>query len=471
MTESLAAPGARLIDASTGLALEGAVLAERIDGVATELEPLPTGAVFALTESSVDAALRCLGAWTAHRPVLPVDPSSTDAALEDLLTRFSPAVLTGLGEDHLARLGPAAGYRTTVLPALGPSLVREVDSPVPPHPDLAVLLSTSGSTGRPKLVRLSRSGIVANANAIAGALDIGPDSVAATTLPLFYSYGLSVLTSHLRAGATVVFTDGDVTGPALWAAVGTHGVTTLPLVPSQFEMLRRMRWRPDGQTRIRSMTAAGGRLRDETALHFHAGLSAHGGRLSVMYGQTEAGPRISILPPDQLERKIGSVGPAIPGVRLSIRLTDGTETVDPGLSGEVICHGPGVMMGYADEALDLAEPDSLGSTLRTGDLGRLDEDGYLWLSGRTNRIGKIFGIRVDLDAVERTLTAEGPVAAVAAGDAIRIWVEGPERRGAELARDLADHLRVPRSGVDVRFLDLLPTLPNGKTDYRALETL
>src|SRR6185437_12896064 len=125
--------------------------------------------------------------------------------------------------------------------------------------DLAVLLSTSGSTGRPKLVRLSRSGIVANANAIAGALDIGPDSVAATTLPL---------------------------------------------VPSQFEMLRRMRWRPDGQTRIRSMTAAGGRLRDETALHFHAGLSAHGGRLSVMYGQTEAGPRISILPPDQLERKI-----------------------------------------------------------------------------------------------------------------------------------------------------------------------
>lgn len=468
MTASLAAPGARLIDASTGLLLEGARLSAGIDRVAAELNALPPGAVFALTESTAAAALRLLGAWTARRPVLPVDPSTPDAGLEDLLTRFSPAVLTGLCEEHLTRLGRSPGYHAAVLPTLGPSLVR-VESPPRPHPELAMLLSTSGSTGRPKLVRLSRSGVVANAEAIAGALGIGSDSVAATTLPLFYSYGFSVLTSHLGAGATVVFTDGDVTGPALWSAVDTYGVTTLPLVPSQFEMLRRMRWRPESRPHIRSMTAAGGRLRDETALHFQAGLTAHGGSLFLMYGQTEAGPRIAVLPPGRLERKLGSVGPGIAGVRLSIRLDDGTETVEPGVNGEVICHGPSVMMGYADEAADLAEPDVLGGRLRTGDVGRLDENGFLWLSGRISRLGKVFGIRVDLDAVERTVTAEGPVAAVAVEDTIRIWVEGAERDGPELARDIADRLRVPHSGVDVRFLDLLPTLPNGKTDYRALE--
>ena len=471
MTARLAAPGARLIEASSGLVLEGAQLATRIDGVAAELESLPPGAVFTSAESTAAAALRILGAWTARRPVLPVDPSCGDPAFEDLLTRFRPAILTGLGEEQLTRLGHRAGYRVAQLPLLGPSLVRTVESTPSPHPELAVLLATSGSTGQPKLVRLSRSGVVANAEAIAGALAIGADSVAATTLPLFYSYGFSVLTSHLRAGATVVLADGDVTGRALWSAVDTHGVTTLPLVPSQLEMLRRLRWRPERHPRIRSLTAAGGRLRDDTALHFHALLSASGGRLSVMYGQTEAGPRIAILPPEALEKKLGSVGPAIAGVRLSIRLADGTETVEPGLSGEVICRGPGVMMGYADEALDLAEPDALNGTLRTGDLGRLDEDGCLWLSGRISRIGKVFGIRVDLDAVERTLAAEGPVAALAVDDTIRIWIQGPEGRGAESAQHVADSLRVPPSGVDVRFIDLLPTLPNGKTDYHALEAL
>jgi acyl-CoA synthetase (AMP-forming)/AMP-acid ligase II len=464
-----ASPGARLIDGATGHLLEGARLSARIDRVAAELADLPPGAVFTLTEPTTAAALRFLGAWTARRPVLPLDPSSPDSVLDDLLTRFLPAVLIGLSEGHLARLGNRTGYRATALPTLGPGLVREIASPSQPHPDLAVLLSTSGSTGQPKLVRLSRSGFLANAEAIAGALAIGPESVAATTLPLFYSYGLSVLTSHLRAGATIVLTDGDVTGRALWSAVDAHGVTTLALVPSQFEMLRRMRWRPEGHARIRSMTAAGGRLRDDTAAYFHSGLSTCGGRLFVMYGQTEAGPRISVLPPELLGEKLGSVGPGIAGVRLSIRLADGTETVEPGLSGEVICSGPSVMMGYANDAHKLAEPDELHGTLRTGDLGRLDEDGCLWLSGRTSRIGKVFGIRVDLDAVERTLTAEGPVAAVAVEDTIRIWVEGAGGREPELARDVADRLRVPHSGVEVRSLDLLPTLSNGKTDYRALE--
>lgn len=471
---TLIAPGARLIDAAAGVTVAGAELSARVGEVAAELDRLPPGPVFTLTGPTLAAALRYLGALAAGRAVLPLDPGATSAELSQLTARFSPAVLTGLDAGDLAEsaglAGTFAGYDVVKLPVLGLSLVRAdaAGEPPPPHPDLAVLLATSGSTGGPKLVRLSRRGIMANAAAITAAVGISGDDVAVTVLPLFYTYGLTVLNSHLAAGATVVLADGDITSRAFWDAVAAYDVTSLSLVPNHYEMLRRLRRGPDRYGRVRTMTVSGGRLRDETALYFHDGLRSQGGNLYVMYGQTEAGSRISVLPPDRLPHKLGSAGPGIPGVELSILRDDGTETTEPGVCGEVVCRSPSVMMGYANRAADLAEPDGCHGRLPTGDLGHLDADGYLWLRGRINRIGKVFGVRVDLAAVEQLLASRGPVAAVAADDRIRIWVEGPAGRERELARHVAEQLRVHWSGVEVRFTDRLPTLPSGKTDYRSL---
>ncbi len=472
---TLVAPNARLVDAATGVTVQGAQLSARIGAVATELDRLPPGPVFTLTGPTLPAALRYLGAWEAGRAVLPLDPAATSAELSQLMARFAPALLTGLDDGGHAGLpglaGTFGGYDTVKLPFLGPSLVR-VDAagePPPLHADLAVLLATSGSTGGPKLVRLSRRGVTANAAAITAAVGITGDDVAVTVLPLFYTYGLTVLNSHLVAGATVVLADGDITSQAFWDAVAAYGVTSLSLVPNQYEMLRRLRRGPDRYGRVRTMTVSGGRLRDETALYFHAGLRSRGGNLYVMYGQTEAGSRISVLPPDRLPDKLGSAGPAIGGVELSVLRDEGSETTEPGVCGEVVCRSPSVMMGYADRAGDLAEPDGCHGRLHTGDLGHLDAEGYLWLHGRINRIGKVFGIRVDLAAVEQMLASHGPVAAVAADDRIRIWVERPEGSAQDLARCVADQLRVHRSGVEVRFTGRLPTLASGKTDYRSLQ--
>ena len=113
-----------------------------------------------------------------------------------------------------------------------------------PHPDLAVLLATSGSTGNPKLVRLSRGAVLANARAIAAVLGIGADEVATTSLPLFYSYGMSVLNRHLVTGATVLVVDGGVLARAFWRRVAGYGATSLAAVPYQYEMLRRLRFDP-----------------------------------------------------------------------------------------------------------------------------------------------------------------------------------------------------------------------------------
>jgi acyl-CoA synthetase (AMP-forming)/AMP-acid ligase II len=188
-----------------------------------------------------------------------------------------------------------------------------------------------------------------------------------------------------------------------------------------------------------------------------------------MYGQTEAAPRITTLPPADLPAKVGSVGPALAGGRLSIRPADGTETTEPGVVGDVLYRGPNVMLGYAERVDDLAAGDVQDGLLETGDLGHLDADGYLYLDGRTRRIAKVFGVRLNLDDVERMAVDLGAVAAVAADDGIRIWVAGPSRDFQDDRVALAQRLRLHWTGIELRPIDDLPLLPNGKVDYRLLE--
>ncbi|GAA2634213.1 AMP-binding protein [Actinomadura fulvescens] len=462
-TDTLLHPAARLVDAATGAALSGGALRARVDEAATDYLRAPSGLVMARTPISVDAAVRYLGAMAAGRPIVLLDPALPAATTHDLIRRYEPAVLIG-GTDA------PDGYRAAELPALGRAWCPERPPETEPHPELCLLLATSGSTGSPKLVRLSRTAVLANARSIAAALGIDGDQVAPTSLPLFYSYGLSVLNSHLVAGATVVFEAEGIVGRAFWTAVTGHGVTSLAAVPAQYEMLRRLRFDPARHPALRTLTQAGGPLRPELLTDFAARMAAVGGDLRVMYGQTEATARMTVLPPGRLDDKPDSVGPAVPGGRLAIRAGDGEPVTSPRITGEVVYQGPNVMMGYAEHAADLARGDDLKGTLATGDLGHLDDEGFLYLTGRLKRIGKVFGTRLNLDDVERLAAGLGGVAAVGADDRVVVWAE---RASAEACRGaasaLAERLRLHHTGVEVRGIDRLPLLPNGKVDYRALE--
>ena len=437
-------PRARVVDAVTGEVLRQ----DRVDAAAAAFGKLPPGVVFALTPTEVGAVARYLGALVAGRPIALLDPDLDDTVLRGLVDRFGPVQVTGI------RTAPPDGYR-----ADGDTWVRESPA-VEPHPDLALLLTTSGSTGNPKLVRLSRSAVFANAAAIGDSLGITGDDVAPTTLPLFYTYGLSVLNSHVLRGATVVLERGGILQRDFWTAVGAHGVTSLAAVPYQYEMLRRLRFDPAAHPTLRTLTQAGGRLRPALIEDFAQRMAAVGGRLFVMYGQTEATARMTVLPPDRLADKLGSAGLPIPGGSLSI------------VDGEVVFSGPNVMMGYAESAADLARGDDLGGVLRTGDLGHLDDEGFLFITGRLKRIGKVFGVRVNLDDVERTLAPHGAVAAVAGDDKLHVFLEGADTDLTRSVRgELATFLGTHFSGLDVRGIDALPLLPTGKVDYRSLEAL
>ncbi|MFI7113554.1 AMP-binding protein [Nonomuraea sp. NPDC050227] len=427
---------AGLVVAGEQEGLAGDELARRVARVAEALSRLRPGPLFCGMRNNLASVLRYLAAWQTGRPIALLDPDLSAAALADLVGRFRPAALVGF--THAPDGPPGARGQAP-----------------DPHPDLAVLLATSGSTGNPKLVRLSREAVAANAAAIASALSIMPGEIAPTSLPLHYSYGLSVLNSHLHAGATVVLTEAGLLERSFWTHLDEHKCTSLAAVPYQYEMLRRLRFDRAEHPTIRTLTQAGGRLSPELVSLF----AAQADRFFVMYGQTEATARIAVLPPDRLADKPGSAGQAVPGGRLTI---DG---------GEVVYQGPNVMMGYAETAADLARPDDLGGVLRTGDLGRLDDEGFLYVTGRLRRIAKIFGVRVNLDDVEQLLRDTVPVAATSGDDRVTVWAEGLDAAGCRnLARRLGAELRLHWSGFDVRAVERLPLLPTGKIDYRALES-
>ncbi|KFZ83296.1 AMP-dependent acyl-CoA synthetase [Amycolatopsis sp. MJM2582] len=460
--------GARLIDVTSGRTLEGEELDTEVTRVGAALSLLPPGALFARMSVDLSSVLNYLGAFEAGRAIALIDPALDADVLAGLIERFRPAAVLSAPD------APAPeGYAVS-----DGHWVRESAEGVEPHPHLAVLLPTSGSTGNPKLVRLSRGAVYANADAIAEVLGIDRHEIAPTSLPLHYSYGLSVLNSHLVRGATVVIEPSGVLGRGFWDAVNEHKVTSLAGVPYHYEMLRRLKFDPAKYPTLRTLTQAGGKLRDDLVAQFNDKIREVGGRMFVMYGQTEAAPRMTTVPAERLAEKLGSAGPALPGGSFAIRREDGSETTHPKIVGEVVYRGPNVMMGYAEDEAGLAAGDEYGGVLATGDLGYLDEDGFLYITGRLKRIGKVFGNRVSLDDLEHAVRSASVgidvVAAVPAGDKVVLFAELPEGDGAkaickDAAKALSERLHLHTSGFDVRPIDTVPLLASGKIDYRSLE--
>ena len=228
------------------------------------------------------------------------------------------------------------------------------------HADLALLLSTSGSTGSPKLVRLSYENLDSNAESIAEYLDIDSADRAMTSLPLSYCYGLSVLHSHLTRGAAVIVTGLSVVDPGFWDLARTAQATAFAGVPYTFELLDRVGFADLDLPSLRYVTQAGGKLGADQVRKFAELGRRRGWDLVVMYGQTEATARMAYLPVDRVLDAPEAIGVPIPGGRF---------TIDD--DGELIYHGPNVMLGYAESAEDFALGPHRSIALRTGDLARL----------------------------------------------------------------------------------------------------
>lgn len=273
----------------------------------------------------------------------------------------------------------------------------------PLHDDLALLLTTSGSTGSPKLVRQSYANIKANTESIVEYLQITEAERPITTLPMSYTYGLSIINSHLYVGASLIMTMTSLMERAFWQCFKEKQATSFGGVPYIYEMLEKLRFFRMELPSLRTMTQAGGKLSPE--LHNKYAEFAHrtGRKFFVMYGQTEATARMAYLPFEKSIEKKGSMGIAIPGGKFSLIDIDGRTIEDADVTGELVYEGANVTLGYAQSGADLANGDERRGKLETGDMAKRDDEGYYYIVGRKKRFLKIFGSRVNLDETERLI--------------------------------------------------------------------
>jgi acyl-coenzyme A synthetase/AMP-(fatty) acid ligase len=415
-------------------------LADRVDPVA---DRIGSGRRLVLVESGNDLSglVGYLGALRGGHVVLLADRDPIRVA--ELVDRFAPDVVIG-ADGAVRELRAGSGHDL--------------------HPDLALLLATSGSTGAPRLVRLSAAALDANAAAIATYLGIAPGDRAALTLPMHYCYGLSVINSNLLGGAAVLLSDDSVLEPRFWTAFREHRATSLHGVPHTFELLDRVGFADMSLPHLRYVTQAGGRLAPDAVSRWARVGAQRGWQLVVMYGQTEATARMAYLPPELAQSRPEAIGVAIPGGSLTVEpLAGGT---DPEV-GELVYRGPNVMLGYAERPADLA----LGRTvhaLHTGDLGRIGPDGLVEVVGRRSRFIKPFGVRTDLDALERLL-AEHRIEAACTGTDTELVIAVPNRSAPARVRALVtEWTGLPAAMITVQRLAELPRLASGKVDYPAL---
>lgn len=328
--------------------------------------------------------------------------------------------------------------------------------PGPLHPDLSICLSTSGSTGSPKLVRFSDDRLIANARAICQYLNIGPDEVAMAHLPFEYSFGLSILHSHVAAGARVLLSEHSGMQKQFWARLSE--ATNLAGVPYHFEMFLRMRIERMDLPRLRTLTQAGGHMSPEIVTKMHDLASQRGWQLHLMYGQTEAGPRICWLPHGLVPKWPGCIGQAIPGVTLSLQ------------DGELVVQSPSIMMGYAQSRVDLALGDQLHGRLQTGDLAEQVAPDIYRITGRKSRFLKLQGNRVGLHDVEmRMLQAGHTVHAVGQDNQLVLCTT---EVNTEAVRQAALNLfSFPPRALRVQTVAEISRTPTGKVDYAALARL
>uniref|UniRef100_UPI0040487853 AMP-binding protein n=1 Tax=Polynucleobacter sp. TaxID=2029855 RepID=UPI0040487853 len=409
--------------------------------------------VLCMVDNTIGGLSGYLALLISNAIPLMVSPSISAKALGALMMAYRPnyAWLPESKKNNFERSKCLMSFH-------GHCLINFGDHDLKINSSLSLMLSTSGSTGSSKYVRLSHKNVFSNANSIAQYLGLNSAEIPITILPPSYSYGLSVIHSHIILGATIAVTQKTFFDREFWNFLREAGVSSMSGVPYHYEMLKKLRFFKMQTPRLKTLTQAGGRMDIDLVKEFALHCANHGAKFFTMYGQTEATARISYLQPQKAIDKAGSVGMAIPGSDLWLEDSSGQIIYGENIIGELICEGPHVSMGYAESHEDLSRGDDRNGVLRTGDLAQRDADGDFYIMGRLARFVKLFGYRVNLLDVENFLYVAGYIVACAGrDDRLEIYVQDPkDGQAVKIKLKIMEYLKVASTGVAVFGVTSLP---------------
>lgn len=343
------------------------------------------------------------------------------------------------------------------------------DKNYPLYKELALLLTTSGSTGSPKFVRQSYTNVLDNAQSIVKYLELDETERPITTLPMNYTYGLSIINSHLLVGATILITNKTLMQKEFWNFFKEARATSFGGVPYTYEMLDKLRFYRMELPSLRTMTQAGGKILPELHEKFAKYADEHGKKFVVMYGQCEATARMGYLPPEKAVEKKGSMGIVIPGGKFRLVGDDGKEVMTSGTTGELVYEGKNVTLGYAECGEDLKKGDERNGILETGDMAQFDKDGYYYIVGRKKRFLKIYGNRVNLDEVDRLIKSEFGIEAASTGVDDHMYIFVTDGEYTESVKSLVvNKTKLNPAAFMVITIEEIPKNDSGKTLYKEL---
>lgn len=330
--------------------------------------------------------------------------------------------------------------------------------------ELALLISTSGSMGGAKYVCLSYENLLDNAQNIVKSLNIERGERAAVMLPISYSYGLSVVNTYLYQRGTLLIGDAMMAEREFWEFLRLENVNALCGVPYTYEIMDKLGVFQKKIKSLKKMTQAGGKLKIEKQRYFAELARREGFDFYVMYGQTEATARMSCFCLSREMDKLGSVGKAIPGGEFSVYM-------DEEGRGEIIYHGKNIFWGYAKRMDDFNELHS-AKELYTGDVGFLDDDEYLFITGRKKRFVKIRGFRIELDLIQEEMRSQTDIEVICvkekSADRMLVFSLKEIQDGYRILSDLC-HQLMTKESVDFFVLDEFPRNANGKIAFGVLE--
>lgn len=423
--------------------------------------------VMCCINNDIDGLEGYLALLAANAVPMMVNPTLSKSGLDALIATYQPDFLWIKND---ARRRSSAEMHSTMR---GYALIdlKNGSCTTALHEDLSLLLSTSGSTGNVKYVRLSHQNVWSNAIAIADYLALSANELPVTTLPPSYSYGLSIIHSHLCVGAGIAVNEKTFFDRDLWRFMLEVKATSFAGVPYHYEILKKLRFTKMDLPHLRTLTQAGGHMSPDMTQEFASHCQKNGMRFFTMYGQTEASPRISYVPAEQAFQKAGKIGIPIPGGALELLSETGTVIADANVVGEMVYRGPNVCLGYAESRGDLLLGDVNCGVLRTGDLGERDDDGYYRIVGRQKQFIKLFGNRVNMQDVELALAPlEMDIACSGREDLLEIYlVTGTTERALEIKKRVMGNLRVGAKGIVVYGVDAIPRNESGKVLYANLD--
>lgn len=427
------------------------------------------GLLFCLCENRIGSLVGYVACMEHHIPIVLLDGSKDISVLQNLMAIYQPEYVW-ISSDKIESIGGETIYKYATFSLQKMHYEVEIEKPEI-NPELALCLTTSGSTGSPKFVRLTAKNVLANAESIAEYLEIDENERPITTLPSYYSYGVSVINSHLIKGATLLLTEGTVAQREFWNFLKEQKATSISGVPYTYEMLKMLRFFRMDLPYLKTMTQAGGKLNKDIAKEYIEFAKEKGKKFFVMYGQTEATARMSYLPFENALDKYASIGIAIPRGKFSLIDVNGNTIEEPDVDGELVYIGPNVSLGYAECRADLAKGDENHGELHTGDVARRDSDGFYYITGRMKRFVKVWGNRCNLDATEQMVKSiTTSCACVGVDDKITIFVT---QQGLEesIIKLLAEKTGFNPKAFEVRVIDAIPVKSSGKIDYPAMQAM